>query len=108
LLFAEEFSIMWGDGLGGKLDSKFGVKNPFRPVQKVRVGNAIVAVQFSPVTASLPWLQSQNGLIDRTLASAKKSVNLALFVFWSPIAVDDFDEPGYGIDRIVSNLTGSA
>ena len=51
-LFAGEFSIMWGDGSGGKLDSKFGVKKPFRPVQKVRVGNAMVAVQFSPVTAS--------------------------------------------------------
>jgi phosphatidylserine/phosphatidylglycerophosphate/cardiolipin synthase-like enzyme len=46
-LFTQEFSIMWGDGPGGKADSKFGVKKPFRLVQKVRVGNATVAVLFS-------------------------------------------------------------
>jgi hypothetical protein len=46
-LFTQEFSIMWGDGPGGKADSKFGVKKPFRLVQKVRVGNATLAVLFS-------------------------------------------------------------
>ena len=80
-LFAEEFSIMWGDGPGGKPDSKFGVKKPMRPHARVRVGNATVAVQFSPATAKTPWQQTSNGLIDRTLASSSKSVNLALFVF---------------------------
>jgi len=97
---------MWGDGLGGKLDSKFGVKNPFRPVQKVRVGNAIVAVQFSPVTASLPWLQSPNGLIDQTLASAKKSVNLALFVFSAQQLANTFEaksQQGVGIRALVDS-----
>ena len=80
-LFTQEFNIMWGDGPGGKLDSKFGIKKPFRPVQKVRVGNANVAVQFSPTSKSLPWEKSVNGLINKTLANAKKSVDLALFVF---------------------------
>ncbi|MCC3527366.1 MAG: DUF655 domain-containing protein [Microcoleus sp. PH2017_22_RUC_O_B] len=80
-LFTQEFNIMWGDGPGGKPDSKFGIKKPFRQVQKVRVGNATVAVQFSPTSATLPWEQSVNSLINRTLAKAKKSVNLALFVF---------------------------
>src|SRR4028118_683304 len=47
-LFTEEFSIMWGDGPGGKPDSKFGVKKPRRPHARVRVGSATVGVQFSP------------------------------------------------------------
>lgn len=80
-LFTQEFNIMWGDGPGGKPDSKFGIKKPFRPVQKVTVGNATVAVQFSPTSATLPWEKSVNSLIDKTLGSAKKSVDLALFVF---------------------------
>jgi len=80
-LFTQEFNIMWGDGPGGKLDSNFGIKKPFRPVQKVRVGNATVAVQFSPTSKSLPWEKSVNGWINKTLANAKKSVDLALFVF---------------------------
>jgi phosphatidylserine/phosphatidylglycerophosphate/cardiolipin synthase-like enzyme len=105
-LFAQEFSIMWGDGPGGKPDSKFGVKKPFRPVQKVRVGNAMVAVQFSPVTAGLPWQQSPNGFIDRTLASAKKSVNLALFVFSAQQLANTLEaksQQGVGIRALVDS-----
>lgn len=80
-LFIQEFNIMWGDGPGGKPDSKFGVKKPFRPVQKVRVGNTTVTVQFSPTSKTLPWEKSVNSLINQNLGIAKKSVNLALFVF---------------------------
>jgi competence ComEA-like helix-hairpin-helix protein len=80
-LFTQEFNIMWGDGPGGKLDSKFGIKKPFRQVQKVRVGNATVAVQFSPTSPTVPWEQSVNGLINKTLSRAKKTIDLALFVF---------------------------
>ncbi|NJK66799.1 MAG: DUF655 domain-containing protein [Microcoleus sp. CSU_2_2] len=80
-LFTQEFNIMWGDGPGGKPDSKFGIKKPFRQVQKIRVGTANVMVQFSPTAASLPWENSGNASIDRILSTANKSVNLALFVF---------------------------
>ncbi|MEG4210426.1 phospholipase D-like domain-containing protein [Microcoleus sp. S13_B4] len=88
-VFSEEFSQMWGDGPGGKPDSKFGVKKAIRPlasgarsaIARVSVGGATVAVQFSPATAKTPWQQTPNGLIDRTLANSSKSVNLALFVF---------------------------
>jgi len=80
-VFSEEFALMWGDGPGGKSDSKFGVKKPARPVARVRVGGATVAVQFSPSSAGTPLAETSNGLIDRTLASSSKSVNLALFVF---------------------------
>jgi competence ComEA-like helix-hairpin-helix protein len=80
-LFTQEFNIMWGDGPGGKPDSKFGVKKPFRPVQKIRVGDVNVTVQFSPTSKTLPWEKSVNSLINQNLGIAKKSVNLALFVF---------------------------
>ncbi|MCU0545175.1 MAG: DUF655 domain-containing protein [Oscillatoriaceae cyanobacterium Prado104] len=80
-LFTEEFNIMWGDGPGGKPDSKFGIKKPFRQVQKLKVGDAEVAVQFSPVSQTVPWENSPNGSINKSLAVAKQSVDLALFVF---------------------------
>lgn len=80
-IFTQEFNIMWGDGPGGKPDSKFGIKKPFRQVQKIRVGHGTVAVQFSPTSKTLPWEKSVNSLINKTLGRAKKSVNLALFVF---------------------------
>jgi competence ComEA-like helix-hairpin-helix protein len=80
-IFTQEFNIMWGDGPEGKPDSKFGVKKPVRDVRQVRVGDVNIAVQFSPVTKRVPWEKSSNGLISKTLENAKKSVNLALFVF---------------------------
>ncbi|OCQ99300.1 competence protein ComE [Oscillatoriales cyanobacterium USR001] len=80
-IFTQEFNIMWGDGPEGKPDSKFGVKKPLRSVQNLQVGDVKIAVQFSPVAKSVPWEQSSNGLISKTLESARKSVNLALFVF---------------------------
>ncbi|CBN53682.1 helix-hairpin-helix repeat-containing competence protein ComEA [Kamptonema sp. PCC 6506] len=80
-LFTQEFNMMWGDGPGGKPDSKFGIKKPLRSVQQINLGNVTVAVQFSPTAKTVPWEKSSNGLIDRTLANARKSVNLALFVF---------------------------
>jgi competence ComEA-like helix-hairpin-helix protein len=80
-LFTQEFNIMWGDGPGGKPDSKFGVKKPFRPMQKIKVGDTTVTVQFSPTSKTLPWEKSVNSLINQNLGIAKKSVNLALFVF---------------------------
>ena len=80
-LFTQEFNIMWGDGPGSKPDSKFGIKKPFREAQKVIVGNATVAVQFSPTSNTVPWGKSVNSLINKTLVGANKSVNLALFVF---------------------------
>ena len=80
-LFTEEFNLLWGDGPGGKLDSKFGVKKPFRDTREVLVGDTKVAVQFSPTSNSQSWQKSVNGLINRTLEKAQKSINLSLFVF---------------------------
>jgi competence ComEA-like helix-hairpin-helix protein len=80
-LFAEEFSLMWGDGPGGKLDSRFGINKPFRAAQSIPVGNATVRVKFSPTPAEVPWQSSSNGLIAQTLGKSRKTVDLALFVF---------------------------
>jgi phosphatidylserine/phosphatidylglycerophosphate/cardiolipin synthase-like enzyme len=80
-LFTQQFNVMWGDGPGGKRDSKFGVKKPFHPAQAVAIGATTVEVQFSPTRPSIPWEQSSNGLIGKTLSTAKKSVAMALFVF---------------------------
>ncbi|QSJ14189.1 DUF655 domain-containing protein [Nostoc sp. UHCC 0702] len=80
-LFTEEFNIMWGDGPGGKLDSKFGVKKPMRSPKTITLGETQITVQFSPNSATQLWSQTSNGLIGKTLNSAQKSIDMALFVF---------------------------
>ncbi|HHP7245178.1 MAG TPA: phospholipase D-like domain-containing protein [Elainellaceae cyanobacterium] len=81
-LFSTEFNLLWGDGPGGALDSKFGLQKPPRPPQRVALtSTSSITVQFSPTSASLPWNQSVNGLIGETLKRAIRSIDLALFVF---------------------------
>ena len=80
-LFTEEFNLMWGDGVGGRSNSKFGLQKPRRRPEKIQVGNTTVTVQFSPTSASQPWETSSNGLIGQTLKKANQSVELGLFVF---------------------------
>ncbi|BAY52449.1 hypothetical protein NIES2134_124810 [Thermostichus vulcanus NIES-2134] len=80
-LFTEEFNLMWGDGPGGKPDSRFGVNKPVRPPQQVAVGDARVTVRFSPTPRSHPWPTSTNGLIGQTLGQSRQKIDMALFVF---------------------------
>ncbi len=80
-LLTEEFNIMWGDGVGGKPDSKFGVTKPVRNPQTITLGNSKVTINFSPISPTQPWNMSSNGLIAKTLSTSSKTVNLALFVF---------------------------
>jgi competence ComEA-like helix-hairpin-helix protein len=80
-LFTEEFNILWGDGPGGKPDSRFGAQKPFRPAQLIKVGDAAVQIKFSPTPAEVPWEFSSSGLIGQTLAQGRKTIDLALFVF---------------------------
>ncbi|MBV9390077.1 MAG: phosphatidylserine/phosphatidylglycerophosphate/cardiolipin synthase family protein [Chroococcidiopsidaceae cyanobacterium CP_BM_ER_R8_30] len=88
-LFSQEFNLMWGDGPGGRPETKrFGLLKPFRPIQPVQVGNTLVEVNFSPTSSSQPWEQSGNGLIGQTLSTARKSIDLALFVFSAPRLAD--------------------
>ncbi|MEA5469900.1 phospholipase D-like domain-containing protein [Spirulina sp. 06S082] len=87
-LFIEEFNWMWGDGVGKKPNSKFGVQKPYRSPQKLQIGQSTITVQFSPVSASKSWQESSNGLIARTLNKATQEINLALFVFSEQKLVD--------------------
>ncbi|WP_373530737.1 DUF655 domain-containing protein [Nostoc sp.] len=80
-LFTEEFNIMWGDGPGGEPDSQFGLQKPMRLPKQITLGNTQITVQFSPTSPTQPWSNSSNGLIGKTLDSATKSINMALFVF---------------------------
>lgn len=80
-IFTEEFNIMWGDGVGGKLDSKFGLQKPTRDFQEVSFGNNKITVNFSPTSPTKLWVNSSNGLIGKTLNSAANSIDSALFVF---------------------------
>lgn len=80
-LFTQEFNLMWGDGPGGKPDSQFGLKKPYRPVQSVKLADTTVSVQFSPTSSTQFWDHSTNGLIGKTLNAAAQSVEMALFVF---------------------------
>ncbi|MFN6460288.1 MAG: DUF655 domain-containing protein [Nostoc sp. DedVER02] len=80
-LFTEEFNIMWGDGPGGKADSQFGLQKPMRSPKQITLNQTTITVQFSPNSPTQPWSNSSNGLIGKTLDSATKSVDMALFVF---------------------------
>ncbi len=80
-IFTNEFNIMWGDGVGGKFDSKFGLQKPQRDFQQVTFGNNKVTTSFSPTSPTKLWIESSNGLIGKTLNSAVNSIDSALFVF---------------------------
>ncbi|MEH2194749.1 MAG: DUF655 domain-containing protein [Nostoc sp.] len=79
-LFTEEFNIMWGDGPGGKPDSRFGLEKPMRSPKQITLNQSTITVQFSPTSPTQSWSNSSNGLIGKTLDSATKSVDMALFV----------------------------
>ncbi|MEH2161193.1 MAG: DUF655 domain-containing protein [Nostoc sp.] len=79
-LFTEEFNILWGDGPGGKPDSRFGLEKPMRSPKQITLNQSTITVQFSPTSPTQSWSNSSNGLIGKTLDSATKSVDMALFV----------------------------
>ena len=78
-LFRDEFRRLWGDGPGGKPDSRFGVSKASNGVQTAHVGDSRVEVLFAPHRRRDP----NHGLawIDQQLQSAQHSIDLALFVF---------------------------
>lgn len=80
-IFSEEFDEMWGDGVGGNSDSKFGINKSFRQPQRLTVGNTELTIKFSPNSQTIAWQDSSNGLIGSVLDRAGESVDLALFVF---------------------------
>ncbi|AFY46523.1 phosphatidylserine/phosphatidylglycerophosphate/cardiolipin synthase [Nostoc sp. PCC 7524] len=80
-LFIDEFNLMWGDGPGGKPDSRFGLKKPMRSPQTMTLGDNKITIHFSPISPIQPWNNTSNGLIGEVLNSSTKSVDMALFVF---------------------------
>ncbi|BAZ38449.1 hypothetical protein NIES4101_43860 [Calothrix sp. NIES-4101] len=90
-IFTEEFNLMWGNGSQNNpsrqnvanqgSNHKFGIKKPIRPPKTIQVGDSKVTIHFSPTSPTQPWLNSSNGLINKYLAAATKSVDMALFVF---------------------------
>lgn len=79
LVFCQEFVQMWGDGPGGRRDSRFGLQKTKGSVQTVQVGDVRVDVLFSPH----PKRDSNHGLnlLAKQLKAAKQSLDMALFVF---------------------------
>ncbi|MDB4653423.1 phosphatidylserine/phosphatidylglycerophosphate/cardiolipin synthase family protein [Synechococcus sp. AH-551-E02] len=78
-LFRQEFRTMWGDGPGGKLDSRFGLQKESTGVRTAMVGATRVDVLFAPhrkrdLNHGLNWIEQQ-------LDEAGKSIDMALFVF---------------------------
>jgi competence ComEA-like helix-hairpin-helix protein len=80
-VFLEEFNIMWGDGKPGDGKSKFGIKKPLRIPKQITLGDSTITVNFSPTSPTQPWSRSSNALIGKSLDSATKSIDMALFVF---------------------------
>ncbi len=87
-IFLEEFNLMWGDGVGGKPDSQFGLKKKAHQFSSLMIGESEVSIHFSPTSKTEPWLESSNGFISQQLAKAKTAVNFALFVFSDQKIVD--------------------
>ncbi len=78
-LFRAEFEQMWGDGPGGEQNSQFGRGKDNRGLKAVRVNGITVHVLFAPHSKKSP----EHGLIliREQLAAAKRSIDMALFVF---------------------------
>ena len=77
--FREDFEQMWGDGPGGRSDSRFGLAKGQGGAESLRVGDTPVQLLFAPHRRSDPG----NGLalIASVLAEAQEQIDLALFVF---------------------------
>ena len=89
-LFRQEFNRMWGDGPGGRQDSKFGRDKHSTGQQSVQVSGVTVDVLFAPHAQQQPG----HGLhvISEQLTAAKRSIDMALFVFSAQTLTDVLEE----------------
>ena len=78
-LFAEEFAQLWGDGPGGKPDSRFGLGKHSRGLKQAQLGSDRAGVLFAPHRRD--DLDHGLALIRQQLEQAQRSIDLALFVF---------------------------
>ena len=72
LIFRQEFAQIWGDGPGGKRDSRFGLQKAKGSVQTVQVGDIRVDVLFSPPSQERQPSRAQ--LVGRAAESRKKEL----------------------------------
>ncbi|NJR38589.1 MAG: DUF1669 domain-containing protein [Leptolyngbyaceae cyanobacterium CSU_1_4] len=85
--FTQEFNLMWGASSPASPGDRsvqplFGAQKTYRLPQTVALTpRSTVTVQFSPTSKRLDWDQSVNGLINRAISTAQRSVDLMLFVF---------------------------
>lgn len=89
-VFAAEFARLWGDGPGGQPDSRFGIAKEGGGPQVVDVAGTPVEVLFSPhrrrdPNHGLAWLETK-------LASTRRRLDLALFVFSGQNLADRLQE----------------
>ena len=89
-LFRAEFQRMWGDGPGGRNDSRFGLPKRSAGPQTVMVGDARVEVLFAPH----PKRNPEHGLnwLTQQLRAARRSIDMALFVFSAQQLADELQE----------------
>ncbi len=78
-VFAGEFARLWGDGPGGRPDSRFGLAKGGGGPRRVMVAGTPVEVLFAPHRRSDPhqgltWIQNQ-------LSGVRRTADLCLFVF---------------------------
>ena len=78
-LFAKEFEQLWGDGPGGKPDSRFGLGKNSHRLQRAHLGSDRASVLFAPHRRDDP--DHGLALIRQQLDQAQRSIDLALFVF---------------------------
>ena len=78
-IFKEEFDQMWGDGPGGSNDSRFGRNKRAQPLQTIKAGSVNISVLFPPHAKTHPGHGLD--LIENQIGRAKKTIDLALFVF---------------------------
>ena len=78
-LFSKDFALMWGDGPGGALDSRFGTRKNNGPSKSVSIGSAQVEVLFAPHRRDDP--NHGLNLLEQELAKAERQIDMALFVF---------------------------
>jgi phosphatidylserine/phosphatidylglycerophosphate/cardiolipin synthase-like enzyme len=89
-LFRAEFMTMWGDGPGGRPDSRFGLGKSAGGVRSVMVGDTRIDVLFAPH----PKRHADHGLnwLSQLLATASRSIDMALFVFSAQQLADALQE----------------
>ena len=89
-VLAAELARLWGDGPGGLPDSRFGIAKQGGGAQVVDVAGTSVEVLFSPhrrrdPNHGLAWLETK-------LASTRRRLDLALFVFSGQNLADRLQE----------------